>query len=220
MANRIQLRGDTAANWAASNPVLNPREVGLVTDGASPQQKVGDGVTHWNDLPFMLRGAVGAMWYTGAGVPAVGTGVDGDFYLQDGTGAVYEKITGAWELVANIKGATGDFAGTTDNMTEGTTNFFLTATRVRGVVLTGLSTASAAVITATDGILAAFGKLQAQISGKEPSIGTPTLDGQVLSSTTAGIRSWVTPATGGVEINDYGTITEASTDAEDYGGLS
>jgi hypothetical protein len=40
------------------------------------------------------------------------------------------------------------------------------ATNVRAVVLTGLSTATNAAITATDSVLGAFGKLQAQITGE------------------------------------------------------
>lgn len=56
------------------------------------------------------------------------------------------------------------FTGNSDSITEGSTNLFFTAARVRAVVLTGLSTATNAVIAATDTILEAFGKLQAQIT--------------------------------------------------------
>lgn len=52
----------------------------------------------------------------------------------------------------------------TDSIAEGATNKYFTAARVRDVVLTGLSTATGGVIAATDTILAAFGKLQNQIS--------------------------------------------------------
>lgn len=54
----------------------------------------------------------------------------------------------------------------TDALTEGATNQYFTAARVRAVVLTGLSTATNAVIAATDTILVAMGKLQAQINDK------------------------------------------------------
>lgn len=60
--------------------------------------------------------------------------------------------------------------GTTDALTEGTTNLYFTAARVLAVVLSGLSTATSAAITAGDSILSALGKLQAQINGKEPAI--------------------------------------------------
>jgi hypothetical protein len=52
---------------------------------------------------------------------------------------------------------------TTTDINEGTNQYFTTA-RVRAVVLTGLSLATNAVISATDTVLSAFGKLQAQIT--------------------------------------------------------
>jgi hypothetical protein len=54
-------------------------------------------------------------------------------------------------------------AKSTSDLSEGTNQYF-TAARVRTVVLTGLSLATNAVISATDTVLSAFGKLQAQIT--------------------------------------------------------
>ena len=54
-------------------------------------------------------------------------------------------------------------AKSTTNLAEGTNQYF-TESRVRAVVLTGLSLATNAVISATDSVLSAFGKLQAQIT--------------------------------------------------------
>lgn len=50
---QMMQRRDTAANWAASNPVLLEGELGLVLDQPN-SYKVGDGSTPWNSLP--LRG--------------------------------------------------------------------------------------------------------------------------------------------------------------------
>ena len=50
MSVRIQLRGDTAANWTAINPILAQREAGFVTD--TGQLKFGDGTTAWNSLGY------------------------------------------------------------------------------------------------------------------------------------------------------------------------
>lgn len=58
----------------------------------------------------------------------------------------------------------GDEDATTDELPEGATNLYFTAQRVRDVLLTGLSMASDAAITAADTVLGAFGKLQAQIT--------------------------------------------------------
>lgn len=60
---------------------------------------------------------------------------------------------------------TGSSAATTDDLPEGATNLYFTTARVRATILTGLSTASSAVVAATDTILVGIGKLQAQISG-------------------------------------------------------
>jgi hypothetical protein len=51
----------------------------------------------------------------------------------------------------------------TTDLAEGTNQYF-TAARVRAVLLTGLSLVTNAVISATDSVLVAFGKLQAQIT--------------------------------------------------------
>lgn len=47
---QIQLRADTAANWASENPTLLANEVGLETD--TKKLKVGDGTTAWNTLAY------------------------------------------------------------------------------------------------------------------------------------------------------------------------
>lgn len=52
-------------------------------------------------------GADGATWYTAAGAPGAGTGVDGDFYLNSTNGDYYLKVAGAWVLQGSLKGATG-----------------------------------------------------------------------------------------------------------------
>jgi len=54
-------------------------------------------------------------------------------------------------------------AKSTTNLAEGANQYF-TAARVRAVVLTGISLATNAVISASDTVLSAFGKLQAQIT--------------------------------------------------------
>jgi len=50
MANRIQYRRDTAANWTAANPVLALGEPGWETD--TKLRKVGDGTTVWSGLNY------------------------------------------------------------------------------------------------------------------------------------------------------------------------
>jgi hypothetical protein len=48
---RFVLRNDTAAAWEAANPVLLKGEPGF--DQTNKRLKFGDGVTAWNDLPYV-----------------------------------------------------------------------------------------------------------------------------------------------------------------------
>lgn len=50
MTNRIQLRRDSAANWASANPTLSAGEVGV--DLTNKKIKLGDGSTRWNSLEY------------------------------------------------------------------------------------------------------------------------------------------------------------------------
>lgn len=70
MAVQIQLRNDTAANWALANPILAVGELGVETD--TDQFKLGDGATAWSALPY--GGIQGPIGLTG---PAGTDGVDG-----------------------------------------------------------------------------------------------------------------------------------------------
>ena len=72
MAQKIQLRRDTAANWTAANPILAQGEVGYEID--TSKDKVGDGVTAWNSRPY--TGVATAGW-TQTGTGAVTRTVDG-----------------------------------------------------------------------------------------------------------------------------------------------
>lgn len=88
----IRLRRDTETEWANDNPVLALGETGWTTD--TLQVKLGDGVTAWNDLPYVSGddGAVvqltnlDAMWATvragGAGTAGIEY-ADSDEYVED-----------------------------------------------------------------------------------------------------------------------------------------
>jgi hypothetical protein len=50
MRARILHRYNEANYWAELNPVLGEGEMGIESD--TNLCKIGDGITHWNDLPF------------------------------------------------------------------------------------------------------------------------------------------------------------------------
>lgn len=58
-------------------------------------------------------GTPGTVWFSGAGAPSGGTGVNGDYYLNTTNGDVYKKVSGSWgSPIENLTGPTGA-AGTT-----------------------------------------------------------------------------------------------------------
>ena len=52
MADLIQIRRDTAANWTSANPTLAQGELGVETD--TDKIKVGDGSTAWSSLGYII----------------------------------------------------------------------------------------------------------------------------------------------------------------------
>jgi hypothetical protein len=77
MSQPYYLRSDTTANWASVNPILADGEPGVEIVSTSPARfklKTGDGVTHWNDLPYAKASLAGA---TGPQGPAGPTGPQG-----------------------------------------------------------------------------------------------------------------------------------------------
>lgn len=52
MADIIQIRRDTAANWTSANPTLAQGELGVETD--TDKIKIGDGSTAWTSLGYLI----------------------------------------------------------------------------------------------------------------------------------------------------------------------
>ena len=101
----------------------------------------------------------------------------GDYIIYDGSGSPGRLGATGWDYIDNsvmvssvfgrlgpVVAQTGDY--TSDQVTEGTTNLYFTASRVLSVVLTGVSSATNTAIAATDSILSALGKLQSQVNAR------------------------------------------------------
>jgi len=54
-----------------------------------------------------LQDALATRTFSGAGVPGVGVGTNGDFYINETNGDHYKKNGGAWSLIGNIRGPAG-----------------------------------------------------------------------------------------------------------------
>ena len=52
MADKIQIRRDTAANWSTQNPVLSQGELGAETD--TDKIKIGDATSTWSQLSYLI----------------------------------------------------------------------------------------------------------------------------------------------------------------------
>ena len=55
-----------------------------------------------------VNGINGTRWLNGTSTPSNNIGVNGDMYLDTETSNIYNKISGAWLLVGNIKGIQGE----------------------------------------------------------------------------------------------------------------
>jgi hypothetical protein len=78
----IQLRRDTAANWASRNPVLADGEPGY--DKTNSQLRIGNGTSPWSSLPVYSTGGG-----TGGGGGPTGSA---NIYLWREVAGVYETI--------------------------------------------------------------------------------------------------------------------------------
>jgi len=52
MGNIMQQRRDIEAEWASANPILADGQIGYVTDTVPWKQKIGNGITRWNDMGY------------------------------------------------------------------------------------------------------------------------------------------------------------------------
>lgn len=115
MAHQIKFRRDTASNFTSNNPTLAAGEPGFETD--SGKVKVGDGINAWTGLNYLTgTGSVNSV-DSGAGLTGGPITNTGALSVGAGTG-----ITVTADAVA-VDMSVFD----TDDLTEGTTNKYLTA---------------------------------------------------------------------------------------------
>ena len=108
MAEIIQLRRDTSANWNSSDPILAQGEMGIELD--TSQAKIGDAESTWSELPYWAFGSTGIQGLTGlqgikgdTGIIGL-TGETGILGLQGVTGILgIDGVTG----LQGIQGGTG-----------------------------------------------------------------------------------------------------------------
>ena len=81
---RIKSRRDTKTSWAESNPLLYDGELAIEMDDNSSKLKLkmkcGDGITRWNDLPYITGGGVPVATI----LPFAGTTIPEEYLLCNG----------------------------------------------------------------------------------------------------------------------------------------
>lgn len=126
-----------------------------------------------------------------------GTGETGKIYVTTNDNKCFRWSGSAYVEISPSPGST-------DSVTEGSANLYFTVARVLASVLTGLSTASATVISASDTVLSALGNLQAQITANKtrttsawsPSlVGTGATGAQISTTKDSTVRASVSTST-------------------------
>ena len=87
MADILQIRRGTAAQWTSTNPILADGELGFETD--TKKGKLGDGVLAWTSLPYSWTGVLstGTVTSVGATVPT-GLSISGSPITSSGVLAI------------------------------------------------------------------------------------------------------------------------------------
>ncbi|RSN77882.1 hypothetical protein [Acinetobacter haemolyticus] len=95
-------------------------------------------------------------------VSALPVALDGDYaHIDSGSG--FDRMSAIWDGDDNKWLVNAVNVGSnTDEMPEGSTNLYFTSERVRQTTLNSIDTSDASAVIATDRLIAAIGKLQAQ----------------------------------------------------------
>jgi len=103
----FKLKRGTAARWAEVNPVLAQGEPGFVYDTNS--LKIGDGITAWNDLPYIIGKSEVVNFSSPDNFPTIGdetviykASSELSLYQYNPSTAAYEKLNGG-SGIDNIK---------------------------------------------------------------------------------------------------------------------
>lgn len=190
MADVIQIRRDTSANWTSVNPTLAQGEFGYETN--TGKIKIGDGSTAWNSLAYSFD------FVSGVTDHGLLTGLGDDDHTQYLNTTRHSAISGnphgttAVQVGADPSGTAAAAVAAHEALSDPHANYETTtelnardtanrsranhtgtqlastisdfASTVLGTVLSGLSLATATAVTAADSILVAIGKLQAQLN--------------------------------------------------------
>lgn len=90
MPVQIQLRRGTAAQWSSINPIIAEGELCVELD--TSKFKIGDGIHHWNDIPYSENRNTLANMATDVDVT----------YLTTGSLLIYNTGINKWEASTDL----------------------------------------------------------------------------------------------------------------------
>ena len=90
---------DGTTNFTTGDPG-GRQYIGISTGNYSPVESTDPTAYNWSLFQ-------GSYWHDGTGVPSAGLGNNGDRYLDNNNGNVYEKVDGSWVQTGNIEGPAG-----------------------------------------------------------------------------------------------------------------
>lgn len=211
-----EVLSNKATNFTSPNDTKYPTTLAVATYVASisaGEEYLGQ----WNAItntPTLVSstGTAGDVWQVSAAdedTPANNTTLDGINDWVVGDELVFSG--GVWTKRANIIPSLD-----TDDITEAS-NLYFTAARVRGVALTGISFLTNLAVVATDTILEAVGKLQAQVTAILPRLipsGGTTGQALVKNSGTDYDLTWQTISSNNTyNITDLGNRAVSSSES-------
>lgn len=102
VASTFQFKRGTEARWAEVNPILAQGEPGFVYD--KQRLKIGDGVTRWNDLPYIDGKTEVVNFNTISSFPLIGD--PNIIYKASSELSLYQfnPVTKSYEKISNGKG--------------------------------------------------------------------------------------------------------------------
>jgi len=206
MSVQIQLRRDTAGNWATANTILASGELGIETD--TGKFKIGTGATAWNALAY-AGGSGGGSWGSITGTLADQTDLANSLYnltntkAGNGVNSDITQLTGLTTALTVAQGGTGSVGLPTGRLLtgNGTLPVYGGPYAPTGLIVgtTDVQTLSGKTISGANNTITAIDIASLNVSG------TP-------SSTTflRGDGTWATPAGGGTGGGDALTTNPLS----------
>lgn len=206
--NPVRLPNGTAGQVLGSNGWMTlPDSVPTSAVGVTVASLDGSGKVPAAQLPSYVDDVL--EFNTLAAFPFPGE--SGKIYVALNTNQQYRWPAGGTDYVQMVSSP-----GTTDAVTEGTVNKYWTAARTLATTLAGLVTTSSIAIQATDTIIEAFGKLQAQLAGMLSKTGGAMTGAIGLAAPVVGVVASGTLDLSAINSN---TVLLGGTDAVGYLGF-